>query len=178
MRTQLKYRFRIAYAVLLIALIGLPAIASAETIFLNSELSGFQEVPSVASNARGFFQAFLNTETQTLDYELTYNDLSSAPNAAHIHFGQPGVNGGVVVFLCGAEGGQACPATGTVSGSLSLQSIIGPADQGIAPGDFRSFLRAILAGATYANVHTANFPTGEIRGQLNIDLDISPPIAE
>ena len=38
--------------------------------------------------------------------------------------------------------------------------------QGIAAGDFGALLRAIRAEATYANMHTPNFPNGEIRGQI------------
>lgn len=178
MKTFFEHYFRIAYAVVGIALLGLPAIAVAEALFLNADLSGFEEVPAVASDGTGMFQAVLNTESQSLDYQLTYNNLSSTPSAAHIHFGQPGVNGGVSVFLCGAAGGQPCPESGTVSGSLGPQSVIGPEEQGIAAGDFRSLLRAILAGDAYANVHTANFPAGEIRGQINADLDITPPTVE
>ena len=39
-----------------------------------------------------------------IDYELTYSNLSSTASAAHIHFAQPGVNGGIVAFLCGGGG--------------------------------------------------------------------------
>jgi hypothetical protein len=38
--------------------------------------------------------------------------------------------------------------------------------QGINAGDLAAVLRAIRAGASYANMHTTNFPGGEIRGQF------------
>jgi hypothetical protein len=44
--------------------------------------------------------------------------------------------------------------------------VIGPQDQGIGPGEFRELIRAMRAGATYANVHTVKYPGGEIRGQI------------
>ena len=44
--------------------------------------------------------------------------------------------------------------------------MIGPAGQGIAPGEYNELLRAIRAGVTYANVHSTKFPSGEIRAQL------------
>jgi len=44
--------------------------------------------------------------------------------------------------------------------------VIGPAGQGIAAGEFAELLAAIRAGKTYANVHSAKFPGGEIRAQL------------
>jgi hypothetical protein len=44
--------------------------------------------------------------------------------------------------------------------------IIGPASQGIEAGSFAEAVRAMRAGATYANVHSTRWPAGEIRGQL------------
>ena len=45
--------------------------------------------------------------------------------------------------------------------------VIGPAGQGIKPGEYAELLRAIRAGATYANIHSSIYPSGEIRAQLN-----------
>ena len=45
--------------------------------------------------------------------------------------------------------------------------MIGPASQGIAPGDFDAIIEAMRAGHAYANIHTTSFPSGEIRGQIN-----------
>lgn len=91
---------------------------------------------------------------------------------AHIHFGQFAVNGGISVFLCSnltdpPPGTPACPNSGTVSGTLTAASVIGPAGQGIAAGEFEELVEAIDAGIAYVNVHTTMFPTGEIRGQLD-----------
>ena len=40
------------------------------------------------------------------------------------------------------------------------------ASQGFNAGDYAALVRAIRANATYANMHTAKFPNGEIRGQI------------
>ena len=82
------------------------------------------------------------------------------------------MNAGVIVFLCDNTGGgpagtQPCPdPPATVTGTLRPADVIGPAAQGIAPGEFGELVRAIRAGATYANVHTEKYEGGEIRAQL------------
>ena len=53
-----------------------------------------------------------------------------------------------------------------MTGTLRPADVIGPASEGIAPGEFGELVRAIRAGATYANVHTEKYPGGEIRAQL------------
>jgi hypothetical protein len=130
-------------------------------------LIGYNEVPANSTAARGSFRARIDTVGQKITYELTYSNLSSTALFAHIHFGQRDVTGGVAAFLCGGGGKPACPATGgTVTGTIVPADVIGPAGQGIAPGEFDELVRAIRAGRTYANVHSTNFPGGEIRAQL------------
>ena len=81
-----------------------------------------------------------------------------------------GVNGGVSAFFCGGGGKPACPTpSGTVTGVIVPADIVGPAAQGINPGEptaFDELVRAIRSGFAYANVHTTRWPGGEIRGQL------------
>lgn len=132
---------------------------------MRADLSGYQEAPPVSTNGSGDFRAQLNDAKTGLEFELNYEDLSSAPSAASIQFGQPGVNGGKLADLCGGAK-PACPATGPVTGTLSAADILAIAGQGIAAGDFDAALRAVRSGNTYVNVKTANFVDGEIRGQI------------
>ena len=134
-------------------------------------LDGFQEVPPVLTTAEGRFQGKVNDIESEIAYELEYSGMVSHVRAAHIHFGQPGVNGGIMVFLCdntGAEpGAPACPeASGTVMGVLTQADVKAIAAQGIGANDFAAFLKALRSGAAYVNVHTDDFPNGEIRGQI------------
>jgi hypothetical protein len=87
---------------------------------------------------------------------------------AHIHVGQKGVAGAVSVFFCGGGGKPACPGatSGSVSGTITAANVIGPAGQGVDPGDLAALETAIRAGVAYANMHTAKYPSGEIRGQI------------
>jgi hypothetical protein len=146
-----------------------------------AELKGFNEAPSISTTAAGSFRARLNSDGTSLHYKLSYSGLSATVTQAHIHLGQQHTNGGVMVFLCSGASvdptglAPACPATdGTVEGDITAANIIQvgspavppPGAQGIVAGEFDEFLRALRKDAGYANVHTTNFPTGEIRGQV------------
>jgi CHRD domain-containing protein len=131
-----------------------------------AKLNGYNETPSVNSKGRGTFRATVNSNN-TISFRLEYSNLSQNPLVAHVHFSQKHVAGSVSYFLCGGPK-PACPAatSGTVTGTVTAADIVGPAGQGIQAGDFASVVAAMRAGATYANMHTTNFPNGEIRGQL------------
>lgn len=142
---------------------------------VRAELDGFEEVPAVSTTGNGSFRATLSNDGQELTYELSYADLEGLVAQAHLHLGQRAVNGGISIFLCtnlgnGPAGTQVCPpAPATVSGTVSAADVIGPADQGIEPGEFEEVVRAIRDGSVYVNVHSDLFPGGEIRGQLRTD---------
>lgn len=154
------------------ALCCVSATAQAETVRV--PLRSYEEVPSVSSAARGSFRADINNAASQIAYDLSYEGLQGEVRQAHIHFGQRHVNGGVSVFLCQTEANPdpaglapACPASGNVSGVLTIANIIGPSGQGIAAGEFAELVAAIRAGVAYVNVHSTTFPGGEVRGQLN-----------
>ncbi len=139
---------------------------------MRAHLSGFQEVPALSTTGRGEFRGTIKEKDGTISYRLSYSDLESSASSAHIHFAQSGVAGGIIAFLCGGGGKPACPATsGTVEGTIVAADILGPVAQGIAAGDIQEAIRAIRSGNTYANVHTAVFPSGEIRGQIRAGDD-------
>jgi hypothetical protein len=137
----------------------------------------YLEVPSVSVlTASGSFEAAIRGSgtSAAIDYRLTYSGLSSTVSQAHIHFAQVGVNGGISAWLC--EGTSASPSAttptcppasgGTVTGTITDDEVIGPVGQGIAATEIDELIAAMRAGFAYANVHTANFGNGEIRGQI------------
>jgi hypothetical protein len=160
-----------------IGLMVAPSVATPGGTF-KAALTGYEEVPAVSTDASGTFRAKVDPAGPTIEYELSYSNIQNA-FAAHIHFGQTAVNGGVSAFLCGGGDKPPCPATGgTVSGSIDAADIVGPASQGIAPGEIEELIDAMIADVTYANVHTndgvappntgpGDFPGGEIRGQIS-----------
>ena len=154
---------------LLLALAALSGSAQSNRRVVNADLTGYQEVPAVSSTGTGKFRARL--DDASIQFELTYSDLEGTVQQAHIHIGQPGVTGGIMIYFCSnlanpPLGTPPCPQSGTVTGTRMAADVIGPAGQGIAPGEFEEVLRAIRSGNTYANVHTAKHPGGEIRGPV------------
>jgi hypothetical protein len=143
--------------------------AAADPHKFRAKLAGAHETPAISTGASGEFHATLNAAGDTISYELTYEDLEGGNTLfAHVHLGQPDVAGGVMFFLCGGGSKPACPnVAATVTGTVVAADVIGPNNQGIAPGQFDEVIRAMRKGLAYANVHTTNFPTGEIRGQLD-----------
>jgi len=102
-----------------------------------------QETPPNSSTGRGNGLVLLNSNETSALTGLTFRNLSSAETAAHIHAGAAGVAGPIIFPL---------PATNPV-----IDFTISPSGQQVA---------ALKAGQQYMNVHSTNFPSGEIRGQL------------
>lgn len=148
----------------LLTAIAATAVAGDDGKKLRATLDGFGEVPVNSTAGRGRFEARI--EGTTISYKLTYSGLQGTAQQAHIHLGQRAANGGIIAFLCGGGGKPACPASGTVSGTIVAADVIGPATQGIGLGELGEAIRAMRAGMTYANVHTSTFGGGEIRGQV------------
>jgi hypothetical protein len=154
-----------ALAVGFFALIG--AAGAEKKDSSNNRMHSYFEVPSISSpTAQGRIEVRIqNTDPATIDYTLTFSGLSANAAQAHIHFAQRDVNGGVVAFLCGGGDKPPCGTTsGTISGTIDSADVL--PQQGIGAGEMAEFVAAIRAGVTYANVHTGNFPGGEIRGQI------------
>jgi hypothetical protein len=154
-------------------------------ILFTASLNGFQEVPSVSTSGSGRLKLRFDPATGEIQYRLRYEELEGEEVLfAHIHFGQRRTNGGVSVFLCTNELPEDAapvppecppPTGGVVAGVLTAADVLGPQAQGIAAEDLEALLRAMRAGATYANVHTDLFPGGEIRGQISEDDPPPPP---
>jgi hypothetical protein len=172
---------KLAVVVSLLVAVGLMTVAAAALANrghggnhgnrFSARLIGFDETPSESTPGRGTFRATVNDDV--IHYVLHYEGFEAAEGStlfAHIHFGQPGVVGGVAAFLCGppaASDKPACtPTQGTFEGDIDSADIVGPGGQGIAPGEMDEVITAMRKGYTYANVHTTLNPAGLIRGQI------------
>jgi uncharacterized protein YuzE len=122
------------------------AVASPETISVS--LSGQFEVPEVSTAGVGIGSFTVNRSTGDLSCSITVTGLSGAANAAHIHGGFAGINGGIIVGL---------DADGTVVGKFNV-----PAATVLSAPNLATF----LAGGMYVNAHTVANPGGEVRAQI------------
>ncbi len=166
-------------AVVLVAVIALLGVASyavaggSKHKLKEVTLEGYQENPDVSTSAIGSFEAIVAPDDQSLTYTVDYSGLEGTVTQSHIHFGKLAVNGGISIWLCGTAalpgpaGTPVCPASGSVTRTVTAAEVVGPAAQGIDTLQFAEIIAAIRAGRAYANVHSSRFPGGEIRAQIN-----------
>ena len=179
-----RRRLQLAALVAVMGVMGVvaAAVAGDGNRNIREHLTGYEEVaappqPStISTSGTGDFRAKVRDDR--IEYTLTYGALEGNVLQSHIHLGARAIAGGISAFLCtnlgnGPAGTPACPGPndGTVSGTIEPTDVVGPSGQGIAPGEYAELLRAIRAGATYANVHTSKYPAGEIRAQLERGRD-------
>jgi CHRD domain len=108
-------------------------------------LTGAQEVPPNTSQGKGAAEVQYNSETRTISWKVTYSGLSGPVTGAHIHGpAATGANAGIVV-----------PFTNVNASPIQGQATLTPTQFG-----------DLAAGLWSVNVHTAQNPGGEIRGQL------------
>lgn len=137
-------RSRFWFGAALVALVALPAAASAASVKLNSTLAGANEPAGGDAKGSGKLTAEVDADTGDFCYTLTARGMG-APTAAHVHSGAAGVEGPPVITLqVTGDSGDECVAVEPEA----LKPILA------APANF------------YVNVHSAAFPKGAIRGQL------------
>lgn len=122
---------------------SIPSVLS--SIGMKAKLSGGSEVPATTSTARGEAKFLINTQNNTLQFEIKVQGLNGVETGAHIHGPATTTQNAGVLFTL---------PTGTIKIGTWNYSESQEAD--------------ILAGRTYVNVHSDKFPNGEIRGQIMI----------
>ena len=124
--------------------------AFALIIPIQATLTGAGEVPSNDSPAKGLMEGTFDTDTNTLTWTVTYSGLSSAPIGAHFH--------GPVSYL-GLTPEENAPIQVGTPGDLASPF------HGVAKIDAAQ-AKDLKDGRWYFNVHSKNFPAGEIRGPI------------
>lgn len=122
-------------------------MAPAQMVYLKGMLQGAQEVPANSSPATGLVIVKYDLSSRTFELSGTYTGLTTAAVASHIHGpARPDSTGDVLFGLVNSGGTE-----GTLYGKDTLNTLEEA---------------AMLNGFTYVNVHTSNYPAGEVRAQL------------
>jgi len=151
----------------LILILGVTLPARADSITYTAILNGANEVPPHVVAGSGTATFTLTGDSLFID--LSFTGLTGPPAAGHIHCcAATGTNAPVAVPFVGLPGGTSGTYTNTVDLTLAstYTAAFITASGGTAAGAETALIAALNSGLTYANLHTAEFPGGEIRGQI------------
>jgi hypothetical protein len=163
-------------ALIMMAALMLPISASQATmITYTANLSGPAESPPNMSPGTGFATVTTDNVANTLFVDVTFSGLTAGTTASHIHSPTPTPGSGTAGVATTTPTFAGFPL-GVTSGhytntlDLTLSSSYNPAfitANGGTPGSAEvALLAGLAAGEAYLNIHTTNFPNGEIRGFL------------
>jgi hypothetical protein len=129
-----------------------------ENVHLCLELSGDAEVPPVKTSGKGKGTVKVNSDKGQIEYDIYVKKLSSSIDldiGAHFHRSGKKENGPVIKDLNIEK---------LDKHKYRLKGVWAPNDtsQPLTQKDLDDLLR----GEVYVNVHTENYPNGEVRGQV------------
>lgn len=133
------------------ALCALALTARSQVVEFRATLSPQQEVPATTSPASGSAILLYDVGSNTFDLVVSISGMANPATASHLHEAAAGANGSVVTNL----GGEAAYTRSGSSLRATFRNITHGGDK-----------LKLLQGGAYFNIHSAQFPGGEIRGQL------------
>lgn len=135
-------------------------VSFAAEVKYKAKLTGKGFATPVETKASGNVSVEPEKGETALEYRLHVKDINDVMGA-HIHLGKPGQEGPPVLTLWTGE--KKGKFSGTLAkGKATDKDLMGPM-QGKTIADL---VNEIKAGNAYVNVHTAEHPDGEIRGEL------------
>jgi len=167
----------IPIALLTALFVGWSSVAKADVVPFIAILNGPTEVPPVPSAGTGFAQITFDTLAHTMRVQVSFSGLTSGTTASHIHAATPLPffgNAGVATTTPTFAGFPLGVTSGTFDSTLDLTqaSSYNPAfltaNGGSIAASEAVLFNASLTNQSYLNIHTANFPGGEIRGFLRL----------
>ncbi|GLR15455.1 hypothetical protein GCM10007940_00700 [Portibacter lacus] len=123
-----------------------------DDFLISAKLSGSNEVPGVSTEALGVATITFTENYSMATLNATVNGLSSEFAGAHIHFAKPGENGDVVFNFTENY------TEGRIQSTFAVT---------------RQDVERFITGDYYLNIHSENFPGGEIRGNLGLEAATS-----
>lgn len=158
-----------------------PVVTQAAFINFTATLTADAEFPSppVPSTATGSLTAILDTDTNQFTWTLTATGLTASTSAVHFHGNTPfppdhaNLARPVVMGFIGGADPDVTTVLNTLGGATS-GTYIGTADLDLALNDRTGAFPLTVAQQIqglkdtqwYVNIHNANNPSGEIRGQV------------
>jgi Cu/Zn superoxide dismutase len=139
---MIRSKFTLAVAGVTVALLGATSAAHADMLKFHANMVAGEETPATDSKGKGTADVTVDTAAKKVMWTVKVDGLTGAATAAHIH--GPA-----------AKGAKAAP-------EIDMSKTIMDGSAAITDAQIAD----IKAGKTYVNVHTAKFPDGEIRGQL------------
>jgi hypothetical protein len=166
---------RLALLLAGVATLGMAAPATAAVNVYTANLTGAAERPvPVVTDGTGTATVIVNDVTNVMRVIANFSNLSSGVAAAHIHccVGPEGTAGVATPvpsfpgFPSGVTSGSYNRTFDLLSASTYRPGFI-TANGGTVAGARAAFLAGLDGGLTYFNIHTGQFPGGEIRGQFS-----------
>jgi CHRD domain-containing protein len=157
--------------------LGVTAVAGAhhrgQLHSFHAKLTGAQETPPVTTNAKGvaLFRLRRDDGAVALRYVVLVRKIDNV-TMAHIHCAKRGEAGPIVADLYPAAGAEAktvgdgWAVRGTVTTVHAVQCKLRDGTM-MNVTSLQDLVRLMRRGLTYANVHTTEFPNGEVRGQIH-----------
>jgi CHRD domain len=141
--------------------------SSAQVVNMTATLTGAEET-TATPGVLGLLTGAVGTATVSVDatneevaVQLNLFNFATGTSAGHIHVGPRGVAGPVVLNFPIPTG-----RTGDLPLSFRAGSAAFVAHPEIGINTMQDLIQAIVGGGAYVNIHTSQYPAGEIRGQL------------
>ena len=141
--------------------------SAAQVVNMTATLTGAEET-TTTPGVLGLLTGAVGTATVSVDatneevaVQLNLFNFATGTSAGHIHVGPRGVAGPVVLNFPIPTG-----RTGDLPLSFRLGVAAFVARPEIGINTMSDLIQAIVGGGAYVNIHTSQYPAGEIRGQL------------
>jgi hypothetical protein len=138
-----------------------PSSAQSPVVTMTANLNGGEETPILLTGAVGTATVSVDPVNEELAVTLSLFNFPTGTTVGHIHVGPKGIAGPVVINF---------PIPAGRTGDLALTFRVGAAAFVARPENgiltMADAIQAIVGGNAYVNIHTSQFPAGEIRGQL------------
>jgi hypothetical protein len=125
--------------------------ASAQVVELRATINQAQENPPTGSPATGSAIMHYDVATNTFDLIVSISGMTNTASASHIHEAAVGANGPVATGL-GGESVYTRTGSNLTATFRDITHLGSPL--------------TLLQGGAYFNIHSAQFPGGEVRGQF------------